>query len=58
MSKIAIGGAIIIPLGLAFFDISAAYGSVLVATAYFAALALDESFLQPNTTNALFRKAF
>src|SRR5690606_9171637 len=47
MSKIAIGGAIIIPLGLASSTISAAIGSVLVAPRTLQALALDESF--PST---------
>lgn len=47
MSKIAIGGAIIIPLGLASSTISAAIGSVLVAPRTLQALALDDSF--PST---------
>ncbi len=44
MGKIAIGGAIIIPLGLAASTISSALGSVMVAPRTLQALALDKSF--------------
>lgn len=44
MSKIALGGAIIIPLGLAASTISSALGSVMVAPRTLQALALDRSF--------------
>ncbi|MFC2137183.1 amino acid permease [Bacteroidota bacterium] len=44
MSKIAIGGAFVIPLGLAASTISSAIGSVLVAPRTLQALALDRSF--------------
>ncbi|MBN1949782.1 MAG: amino acid permease [Bacteroidales bacterium] len=43
MSKIALGGAIIIPLGLAASTISSAIGSILVAPRTLQALALDNS---------------
>ncbi len=44
MSKIAIGGAVLIPLGLAASTISAALGSVMVAPRTLQALARDTSF--------------
>jgi len=44
MAKIAIGGAYIIPLGLAASTISSALGSVMVAPRTLQALALDHSF--------------
>lgn len=44
MSKIAIGGAIIIPLGLAASTISSALGSIMVAPRTLQALGKDESF--------------
>lgn len=44
MSKIALGGAIIIPLGLAASTISSALGSVMVAPRTLQALSIDKSF--------------
>ena len=44
MSKIAIGGAIIIPLGLAACTFSSAMGSFMVAPRTLQALAMDKSF--------------
>lgn len=44
MSKIALGGAIIIPLGLAASTISSALGSVMVAPRTLQALSIDNSF--------------
>ncbi len=44
MSKIAIGGAIVIPLGLAASTISSAIGSVMVAPRTLQALAKDQTF--------------
>ena len=44
MAKIAIGGAVIIPLGLAASTISSALGSIMVAPRTLQALAVDESF--------------
>ncbi|MBN1416184.1 MAG: amino acid permease [Bacteroidales bacterium] len=44
MSKIAIGGSVIIPLGLAASTLSSALGSVMVAPRTLQALALDVSF--------------
>ena len=44
MSKIAIGGAFIIPVGLAASTLSSALGSMLVAPRTLQALALDTSF--------------
>ncbi len=44
MSKIAIGGAVVIPLGLAASTISSALGSVMVAPRTLQALALDQAF--------------
>ena len=44
MSKIAIGGAVIVPLGLAASTLSSALGSVMVAPRTLQALALDASF--------------
>ncbi len=44
MSKIAIGGSIIIPIGLAASTLSSAIGSVLVAPRTLQALAVDKSF--------------
>jgi hypothetical protein len=44
MAKIAVGGAFIIPLGLAASTISSAIGSVMVAPRTLQALASDESF--------------
>ena len=47
MSRIALGGAIVIPLGLAASTISSALGSVMVAPRTLQALALDKAF--PST---------
>jgi amino acid transporter len=44
MAKIAIGGAFVVPLGLAASTISSALGSVMVAPRTLQALALDHSF--------------
>ncbi len=44
MSRIAIGGALIIPLGLAASTISSALGSVMVAPRTLQALAMDHAF--------------
>lgn len=44
MSNIAIGGAIVIPLGLAASTISSAIGSVMVAPRTLQALSIDQSF--------------
>lgn len=44
MGKIALGGAIVIPLGLAASTISSALGSVMVAPRTLQALALDKAF--------------
>jgi amino acid transporter len=44
MSKIALGGAIVIPLGLAASTISSAIGSVMVAPRTLQALSIDKSF--------------
>ena len=44
MSKIAIGGAFIIPLGLAASTFSSALGSIMVAPRTIQALAVDDSF--------------
>lgn len=44
MGKIAIGGAVIIPLGLAASTLSSAIGSVMVAPRTLQALAIDKSF--------------
>ncbi|MGE0078539.1 MAG: amino acid permease [Bacteroidales bacterium] len=44
MSKIAIGGMIVIPLGLAASTLSSALGSIMVAPRTLQALALDKSF--------------
>uniref|UniRef100_UPI003217ACEE amino acid permease n=1 Tax=uncultured Draconibacterium sp. TaxID=1573823 RepID=UPI003217ACEE len=44
MGKIALGGAIVIPLGLAASTISSALGSVMVAPRTLQALALDHAF--------------
>lgn len=44
MSKIAVGGAFIIPLGLAASTISSALGSIMVAPRTLQALAIDQSF--------------
>ncbi|MGD9977199.1 MAG: amino acid permease [Bacteroidales bacterium] len=44
MSKIAIGGMVVIPLGLAASTLSSALGSVMVAPRTLQALAIDKSF--------------
>jgi amino acid transporter len=44
MSRIALGGAIVVPLGLAASTISSALGSVMVAPRTLQALALDRAF--------------
>lgn len=44
MGKIAIGGAIIVPLGLAASTLSSALGSIMVAPRTLQALALDQAF--------------
>ena len=44
MSKIALGGVIVIPLGLAASTISSALGSIMVAPRTLQALAVDQSF--------------
>ncbi len=55
MSKIAIGGAIAIPLGLAASTISSALGSVMVAPRTLQALALDQAFPSPRINSWLSR---
>ena len=55
MTKIAIGGAFIIPLGLAASTISSAIGSVMVAPRTLQALALDRSLPSKNI-NRIFSK--
>ena len=55
MSKIAIGGAFIIPLGLAASTISSAIGSVMVAPRTLQALAIDRS-LPSKGINRIFSK--
>ncbi|PKP19326.1 MAG: amino acid permease [Bacteroidetes bacterium HGW-Bacteroidetes-21] len=53
MAKIALGGAIIVPLGLAASTISSALGSVMVAPRTLQALAGDESFPSSKINNWL-----
>ena len=53
MKKIAIGGAIFIPLGLAASTISSALGSVMVAPRTLQALALDKAFPSKKINNWL-----
>ncbi len=53
MEKIAIGGAIVIPLGLAASTISSALGSVMVAPRTLQALALDKAFPSKNINSWL-----
>jgi len=53
MSKIALGGAIIIPLGLAASTISSAIGSVMVAPRTLQALSIDKSFPSEALNNWL-----
>ncbi len=53
MSKIAIGGAFIVPLGLAASTLSSALGSILVAPRTLQALALDTSFPSTKINNWL-----
>jgi amino acid transporter len=48
MTKIAIGGAVVIPLGLAASTISSALGSVMVAPRTLQALAMDQAFPLPR----------
>ncbi len=48
MAKIAIGGAFVIPLGLAASTISSALGSIMVAPRTLQALAVDQSFPSPK----------
>lgn len=55
MSKIAVGGGVIIPLGLAASTISSAIGSVMVAPRTLQALARDRS-LPGRRVNSLFSK--
>ena len=47
MSKIAIWGAVIVPIGLAASTISSALGSIIVAPRTLQALAMDEAFPSP-----------
>ncbi len=51
MGKIAIGGAVLIPIGLAASTISSALGSIMVAPRTLQALALDKSFPIPILNN-------
>jgi amino acid transporter len=53
MGKIALFGAVIIPLGLAASTMSSAIGSILVAPRTLQALALDESFPSKKINNWL-----
>lgn len=53
MSKIAIGGAFIIPLGLAASTFSSALGSIMVAPRTMQALAVDKSFPTSKINNWL-----
>jgi len=53
MSKIALGGSIIIPLGLAASTISSALGSVMVAPRTLQALSIDKSFPSKSTNKWL-----
>ena len=53
MAKIALGGAVIIPLGLAASTISSALGSIMVAPRTLQALASDESFPSKRLNNWL-----
>lgn len=53
MSKIAIGGAFIIPIGLAASTISSAIGSIMVAPRTLQALAMDDSFPLKNINKRL-----
>ena len=48
MAQIALGGAVVIPLGLAASTASSAIGSVMVAPRTLQALAMDESFPNKN----------
>ncbi len=53
MGKIALGGAFVIPLGLAASTLSSALGSILVAPRTLQALALDTSFPSARINNWL-----
>ncbi len=53
MARIAVGGAIVIPLGLAASTISSALGSVMVAPRTLQALALDKAFPSKSINNWL-----
>ncbi|MBN2761737.1 MAG: amino acid permease, partial [Bacteroidales bacterium] len=55
MSRIAVGGSVIIPLGLAASTISSAIGSVMVAPRTLQALAMDRSFPSPYINRWLSR---
>ncbi|RUT78413.1 amino acid permease [Ancylomarina longa] len=55
MSKIALGGSIVIPLGLAASTISSAIGSVMVAPRTLQALSIDKSFPSKSVNNWLSR---
>lgn len=55
MAKIALGGAVIIPLGLAASTISSALGSIMVAPRTLQALAADRSFPSSRLNNWLFK---
>jgi len=55
MSKIAIGGAIIIPLGLAASTLSSAIGSAMIAPRTLQALGGDHSFPMKRMNSFLFR---
>ncbi len=53
MAKIAVGGAFVIPLGLAASTISSALGSVMVAPRTLQALAMDDAFPSKRLNNWL-----
>ena len=53
MSKIAVGGSIMIPIGLAASTLSSAIGSILVAPRTLQALAVDDSFPNEKTNRWL-----
>ncbi len=55
MKKIAVGGAIVIPLGLAASTLSSALGSILVAPRSLQAIAKDKSFLLSGLNSWLMR---
>ncbi len=53
MSRIAVAGAVVIPLGLAASTLSSALGSVMVAPRTLQALALDQALPSPRINNWL-----